>query len=129
MSRIFRVSIEGDTYEVIVDELTPGTNKKPLPPIYSRATEKHSSPIARPRRPEKEDPSVLSGDVRAMMTGGIVEILVEEGQTVANGQPLMILEAMKMENQVLAPKAGTVKQINVKKGEKVNDGDLLCTFE
>jgi len=66
-----------------------------------------------------------SGDVAVPMQGTIVKVLVEVGQTVEVGQPVVVLEAMKMENQINAEKAGTVKEIKVEAGAKVGAGDVV----
>ena len=66
------------------------------------------------------------GGLTAPMPGIVTEILVKEGQRVRSGQPLMILEAMKMEHQVTAPKSGQIEKIYFSEGEKVDMGsDLL----
>ncbi|WP_349573442.1 sodium-extruding oxaloacetate decarboxylase subunit alpha [Azotobacter salinestris] len=65
------------------------------------------------------------GDVSTSMPGNIVDVLVKEGDTVKAGQPVLITEAMKMETEVQAPIAGTVKAIHVAKGDRVNPGELL----
>ena len=69
--------------------------------------------------------AVATGDVVAPMQGTIVKVLVEVGQEVKPGDAVVVLEAMKMENQLQADKAGTVKAINVQAGDKVGAGDVL----
>ncbi len=64
-------------------------------------------------------------EVRSVMPGIVVEVLVAEGQAVAKGQPLLILEAMKMQNEIAAPQAGRVAAISVQKGTTVGNGALL----
>ena len=66
-----------------------------------------------------------SGEVAAPMQGTIVKVLVEVGQSVESGQAVVVLEAMKMENQIQAEKSGTVKEIKVKAGDTVGGGDVL----
>lgn len=70
----------------------------------------------------------VSGDVaiRAPMPGLVSSILVEEGAHVERGHAVVVLEAMKMENDLTAPRAGIVKSIRVSKGQTVNQGDLLA---
>jgi biotin carboxyl carrier protein len=63
------------------------------------------------------------------MQGTIVKILVEVGQTVEAGQSVVVLEAMKMENQIEADKSGVVKAINVKTGDTVGAGDVVVVIE
>lgn len=67
--------------------------------------------------------------VRAPMPGLVLEILVKAGQEVKEDVPLLVLEAMKMENSMLSPATGVIKSISVKKGDAVNKGQLLIEFE
>ena len=66
-----------------------------------------------------------SGNVEVPMQGTIVKVLVEVGQSVEAGQAVVVLEAMKMENQITAEKSGTVKEIKVKAGDTVGAGDVV----
>jgi acetyl-CoA/propionyl-CoA carboxylase biotin carboxyl carrier protein len=70
-----------------------------------------------------------SGEVAAPMQGTIVKVNVEVGQTVAIGDSVVVLEAMKMENQIAAEKAGKVAKVNVKQGDTVGAGDVLVVIE
>lgn len=70
-----------------------------------------------------------TGEVGASMSGTVVSIVVEEGETVQQGQFLLVTEAMKMEVQVQAPRAGVVKQVLVQVGDAVQAGDLLVVLE
>ena len=70
-----------------------------------------------------------SGEVAAPMQGTIVKVNVEVGQTVAVGDSVVVLEAMKMENQIAADKAGKVAKVNVKQGDTVGSGDVLVVIE
>jgi acetyl-CoA/propionyl-CoA carboxylase biotin carboxyl carrier protein len=63
------------------------------------------------------------------MQGTIVKVRVEVGQAVEAGQSVVVLEAMKMENQIEADKTGTVKAINVKPGDTVGAGDVVVVIE
>ena len=69
------------------------------------------------------------GDVSTSMPGNIVEVLVKEGDQVKAGQAVLISEAMKMETEVQAPIAGTVKAVHVAKGDRVNPGEVLIEIE
>ncbi|MFM7616277.1 MAG: acetyl/propionyl/methylcrotonyl-CoA carboxylase subunit alpha [Actinomycetes bacterium] len=69
------------------------------------------------------------GTITAPMQGTIVKVLVEAGQTVAGGDSLLVLEAMKMENSITAERAGTVKEVRVEPGQTVSAGDTLLTIE
>jgi acetyl-CoA/propionyl-CoA carboxylase biotin carboxyl carrier protein len=70
-----------------------------------------------------------SGDVTVPMQGTIVKVLVEVGQQVEVGQGVVVLEAMKMENQIAAEKAGTVKEIKVQPGQTVGGGDVVAVID
>ncbi|KFX70962.1 pyruvate carboxylase subunit B [Pseudomonas taeanensis MS-3] len=69
------------------------------------------------------------GDVSTSMPGNIVDVLVKEGDAVKAGQAVLISEAMKMETEVQAPIAGTVKAVHVAKGDRVNPGEVLIEIE
>ena len=70
-----------------------------------------------------------SGDVVVPMQGTIVKVLVEVGQEVEAGQSVVVLEAMKMENQIQAEKSGKVKEVKVKAGDTVGSGDIVVVIE
>ena len=74
--------------------------------------------------------NVSAGDekVTSPMPGTILSVNVKEGDSVKAGQILMILEAMKMENEILCPKDGTVKSLGISKGATVESGTLLCVI-
>ncbi|HXW18189.1 MAG TPA: biotin/lipoyl-containing protein [Candidatus Acidoferrales bacterium] len=65
-------------------------------------------------------------EVTARMPGKVVRILVHEGETVIAGQGLLVVEAMKMQNEIRSPKAGTVEKVIVSEGQPVNAGDSLA---
>jgi len=68
-----------------------------------------------------------SGTLRASMPGRVVKLLVEDGSVVEKGQPLLVLEAMKMQNELRAPRAGTIRELAVKAGDTVEAGRVLLT--
>ena len=70
-----------------------------------------------------------SGKVTVPMQGTIVKVLVEVGQAVEAGQPVCVLEAMKMENNIAADKSGTVTEIKVSPGQSVGSGDVIVVIE
>ena len=83
------------------------------------------------RVPRFVDPAdaVASGSLLAPMPGTVVRVAVEQGQTVAAGDPVLVLEAMKMQHPVLSPYAGVVTEINVKTGAQVASGEVLAVVE
>ena len=128
--RKFRVVVNGTTYEVDIEEITengggPTTSSTPVSaqPVARPAT----APAAPVRKSTAPVPAENGGggSVVAQMPGTIVAISVSEGEEVKRGQTLVILEAMKMENEVVAPHDGTVLEIKVAKDGSVNAGDLL----
>ena len=76
---------------------------------------------------KSEDLSVK--ELRAPIGGQIVDVFIKEGHDVKKGDLLLILEAMKMENQMKSPVSGRIKQIKVKKGQLAKSGEVLLTFE
>jgi biotin carboxyl carrier protein len=69
-----------------------------------------------------------TAEVRALMPGRVVEVLVTPGTSVADGQGLLVIEAMKMQNETQSPLAGRVERVLVEEGAAVNAGDLLATI-
>lgn len=80
-------------------------------------------------RGASQSAGATSGTITAPMQGTVIKVLVTEGQTVAQGDAVLVLEAMKMENQIQADKAGTVSKINCKAGDTVGSGDVLLVIE
>jgi biotin carboxyl carrier protein len=115
----FQVTIEGRAYEVTVEEIRPAT---------PQATE-------RPSKRAKKAPAAASGArtgervFRAPMPGKVLAVHVGEQESVAAGTVLLVLEAMKMENDVLASGEGIVKAVHVRPGDTVNAGDVMVVIE
>jgi biotin carboxyl carrier protein len=116
------VTVEGQSFEV-----EPVSN--PVSPSPSRPTPvpAASPPAARPQ-PKRAAPAA-GGSIVAPISGKILAVKVKVGDEVAAGQVVLILEAMKMENNVHAPTDGVVKEIAVSEGSEVGDGDLLLVIE
>ncbi len=131
--RKFNISVNGKSYEVEVEEI----GGAPSAPVYSApvAPAATTAPAAAPAPAPKAAPAPAAGGtegstkVSSPMPGTILSINVKVGDTVAEGQAIVILEAMKMENEIVAPKAGTITSINTTQGASVNSGDLLATME
>jgi glutaconyl-CoA/methylmalonyl-CoA decarboxylase subunit gamma len=141
--RKFRVTVNGQAYDVVVEEYGEAA-AMPAPAVSVRPTQYVSAPkapaaplvspppaAARPAPPPKpvSQPVVGGTAVSAPMPGVILNVLVSAGQAVKAGEVLLILEAMKMENEVTSPATGTVKEIAVSKGSNVNTGDLMIVIE
>jgi biotin carboxyl carrier protein len=84
---------------------------------------------ARPLLPEPRRAADAGGSLRAPLPGRVVAVLVEVGQAVAEGQPLLKVEAMKMEHTIRAAAAGVVAAIHCAVGEQVNEGETLARIE
>jgi len=83
----------------------------------------------RARRRERAGAGDGAREVRAAMPGKVVAVLVAAGATVERGQGLLVIEAMKMENEISAPRAGTVTEVLVEAGQAVEGGELLLRID
>ena len=127
--RKFNVNVNGTLYEVEVDEIQAGAAaapaRKPIPDAAPKAAApKAAAPKAAPARPAAAPAGAET--VKAPMPGNILEVRVKDGQAVQAGDVLFILEAMKMENEIMAPAAGIVSGVAVQKGSAVATGAVLC---
>ena len=105
----FHITVNGNAYEVEVEEIGA------------------AAPATAPAAPVATAPA--GGTViTCPMPGTIIDIKVAAGQAVAEGQRLVVFEAMKMENEIVAPCAGTVAAINVNKGDSVETGSVLLSL-
>ena len=128
MIKKFNVKVNGNSYEVEVEEIKDGV--QPVAPAVQRpaAAPAPAAPVA---AVPKAAPAVAvagAGTVSAPMPGTMLDIMVKEGDVVKSGQVCVILEAMKMENELPAPCDGTVKSVNVTKGASVNTADVLVVI-
>jgi biotin carboxyl carrier protein len=80
-------------------------------------------------KPQKKKSAAATGAVVSQMTGRVTRVDVKTGDTVAEGDVLLVIEAMKMENEITAPVGGTVKDILVNAGARVSEGDSLLVIE
>ena len=125
----FNITVNGKSYEVEVEELGGVASAPVSRPAAPAASAPKAAPA--PAAAPKAAPAPVAGDgevVASPMPGTILDIKVNVGDTVASGTVLLILEAMKMENEIMAPVAGTVKSISVSKGASVNSGDVLVVI-
>ena len=127
--RKFNVNVNGTLYEVEAEEIQAGAAaapaRKPIPAAAPKAAApKAAAPKAAPARPAAAPAGAET--VKAPMPGNILEVRVKDGQAVQAGDVLFILEAMKMENEIMAPAAGTVSGVAVQKGSAVATGAVLC---
>lgn len=123
----YRITVNGNTYDVQVEEL--GASQAPVAPAAPQASTPAATPATPAPAPQASAPAATGeGEkVTAPMPGNILDIKVNVGDSVAANQVVVVLEAMKMENDIVTPVAGTVTAINVTKGQAVNSGDVLIT--
>jgi len=119
-SRPLYVTVDGLPEEVLLETLeeidvTPGT-----------ATSGDGGKRSRKSGPRR---ATRPGDVTTSMPGTVIDVLVSEGQEVTAGDPVLVIEAMKMESEIPAPISGTVKTVNVTKGQAANPDDALIEIE
>lgn len=144
----FRVTIDGITHEVDGRAIRPGTwslvvgGRSFLVDLDRRrngiaasvgaseamlqvedALHRRLATAAQPRAQARGE------TIRAPIAGKVVKLLVEVGDTVSPGTPVIVLEAMKMENELVAERGGTVKTISKQAGQAVDTGDLLIEIE
>lgn len=133
MLRKFKISIDGQEYLVEMEEI--GGVPQPAAPVAPAAPAPAAEPV-QAAAPEVQAPAAApaapsapagADALTAPMPGAILKILVNVGDAVKQNQPLMILEAMKMENEIVASNDGTVTGIHVQQGDVVNPGDPLIT--
>lgn len=128
--KMFKIRVNGNEYEVEVEELNSAANSSPVRTAPSPAARPVLQDVKKPVNQAATTPTVENGAsaVQAPMPGTILDVRVKAGDRVSKGQTLMILEAMKMENEILAPHDCSVNQVHVEKGASVSAGDLLVTL-
>jgi biotin carboxyl carrier protein len=116
---IAEIDVNGTSYQVELGQEIP----RPQTPRLVR-----SAPATPPKPPEPLNKPGMSL-LRAPLPGTIIAISVEPGMKIALDQPVLVLEAMKMENNIFAEKPGTVKAVRVTVGDTVMQGDVLIEIE
>ena len=120
--RKFRIQVDGQWFDVVAEEVVDDSVNAP-----PRRTEPSDQPAQPPVPSALVHRAAAAGvtSIDAPLPGTVLDIKVAEGQRVEIGQILVILEAMKMENEIRAEIAGEIKQIAVEKGQSVAAGDPL----
>lgn len=139
----YTITVNGNVYEVTVEEGISGAAPVASAPV-AKAAPKAIAPVATPAPtapvtpaatptpvvPKAVTPPSTQGSIKvnAPMPGKILDVIANAGKFVKKGEVLVVLEAMKMENEIVAPQDGTVASINVAVGNSVEAGDVLATL-
>lgn len=115
----FNITVNGKAYDVAVEEV--GGSAPAAAPVAA-------APVAAPATASAPAAPAEGTPVTAPMPGTILDVKVSVGAEVKEGQPVAVLEAMKMENDVPAAKSGKVVAVSVKKGDSVQTGDVILTI-
>ena len=111
--KAYKVTVNGNVYEITLEVIDKADIKAAPAPV-----------AAAPAAPA----AAGAQSITAPMPGTILKVNVQNGATVKKGDVLMVLEAMKMENEIMAPSDGTVASVNVAQGASVEAGAVLCTM-
>ena len=118
----YRITVNGTAYDVAVEELGAGA----VAAAPAAAAPVAAAPVAAPAPAASGAAGSIT--VASPMPGQILALKANAGQAVKKGEVVMILEAMKMENEITAPEDGTIASINVAVGDSVESGDTLATL-
>lgn len=123
----YEVEIDGKLYRVTIEEISE--NERTEPKNNSSSSQAQTSKEA-DRSTEQAQPAPASSsgsgqNVTAPMPGNIFKVLAQPGQSVKEGETVVVLEAMKMENEIVAPADGTISAVHVKEGQSVEADDVL----
>ena len=124
--RKFIVNVNGFSYEIEVEEIAGGAAPVAAAPVAAPVAAAAPAPA-----PVASAPVAAAAGQEAIespMPGNILDVRVKPGDTVSSGDVLLILEAMKMENEILSPRNGKVVAVNVSKGVTVNSGEVLVVL-
>ncbi|MCM2371940.1 biotin/lipoyl-containing protein [Aporhodopirellula aestuarii] len=121
-----KITVEGKAYEVTVERMDEPSGSPPTAPLAAPAPAQAATPVKRADSPR---PPIKAGSITSPMAGVVLSVDVADGEEVSQEQLLLVLEAMKMENQIIAPAPAKVAKVHVKAGESVTEGQLLVELE
>ncbi len=130
----YKVTVNGTAYDVLVEDIGGAQAAyapiaQPTTTVVAPTAVAQPAPVAAPAAAAAPAPAPAGASVvEAPMPGKILKISVSVGASVASGDVLLILEAMKMENEISAPAGGTVREIRAREGDSVNTGDVLIVL-
>ena len=125
-SRLFELLVDGRPSDIVIERVSGGLTVIIEGQRYAVATRRRRRPAAAAAAPGIRDGELV---IRAPMAGSVVEVLVREGDRVAAGDALLVIQAMKMNNEIHAPIAGTVRRLNATVGESVEQNAPLLAIE
>ena len=125
----YRVNVNGTDYEITLEEVTGAEASKPSAPVAQPAPAAAPAPAEAPAAPAATAAPAGGEQILSPMPGNILNVNVKVGDAVKKGQVLLILEAMKMENEIMCPCDGTIASVNTSKGASVESGTLLCVIQ
>lgn len=120
--KMLQVNVNGADYQVELENAPASVPAAPAAAAPAAATPAPAAPAA------PKAPTGAGEKVNSPLPGVIVEVSVKEGQAVKSGQKVAVLEAMKMENEISAPKDGTITAIHVNKGDSILEGAPIVTI-
>ena len=123
--KMLQVNVNGADYQVELENAPASAPAAPAAPAAAAPAAATPAPAA-PAPPKA--PAGAGEKVNSPLPGVIVEVSVKEGQAVKSGQKVAVLEAMKMENEISAPKDGTITAIHVNKGDSILEGAPIVTI-
>jgi len=122
----YEVEIDGKLYRVTIEEISESQRSEPKE--AKQAAQTQSQPQQSQEQTQASPAPAASGSgesVTAPMPGNIYKVQAKAGQAVKEGETVVVLEAMKMENEIVAPKDGTISSVNVSEGQSVEADDIL----
>ena len=122
----YTITVNGTVYDVVVEEKAAGAAPVAAAPVATPAPAPVAAPAPAPAAPAGGAGAV---QITSPMPGKILGVKANPGAAVKKGDVVLVLEAMKMENEVVAPQDGTIASINVNSGDMVESGDVLATMD
>ncbi len=129
--KMFRVVVNGSEYKVGIEELTDEKTIRPIPARPAppaKAVQARPEPSPTPKPTPTGESSDKQTTVAAPIPGTVLRVSVGIGDAVTKGQILLVLEAMKMENEIMAPSDGVVQLLHVSPGVSVKTGETLAVL-
>lgn len=120
--KTYTITVNGTAYDVTVEETAGGAAPAPA------AKAAPAAPAPAPAPAKAAGGAAGSVEINAPMPGKILDVKAQPGASVSRGDVVLVLEAMKMENEVVAPQDGTIASINVNVGDMVEPGAVLATM-